>query len=96
MGAHPKVDSKNARALATEMQMTQITRMPYTISHLGSLCSAKGLRAKGINKSLVHPSTVTHWHTPQEPLAAVSAADVSAETVHSCCLCKGVQLWWRY
>ena len=44
-GAYLKVDSKKARALATEMQITQMTSAPYTISHLGSLCSATGLQA---------------------------------------------------
>ena len=44
MIVHLKGASKNARALAKEMQTTQTTRMPYTISHLGSFCSATGLR----------------------------------------------------
>ena len=44
-GSYLKVDSKKARALATEMQITLMTRTPYTISHLGCLCSAKGLHA---------------------------------------------------
>ena len=44
-----KVASKNARALAREMQTTQTTRTPYTISHLGSFCSARGLRSSEKN-----------------------------------------------
>ena len=42
---HLKVDSKKARALAREMQTTQMTRIPYTMSHLGSFCCSAGLQA---------------------------------------------------